>query len=176
MKRVLIAVFALVLVFSAAAAASDNVIRINFQDRDTPVPEGWYPDYHELFGPKENGLVYGWSKAETMTRNRGYTDNVQLATMTHMRNSEVWEIELENGLWDVEVCIGDAWTSTYKLQVEDVVFWDNLTLENREWVIKSKTIEVTDGRLTLSPMDNEKWGTRICYIIIKPTGAERLPE
>ena len=176
-SRVVVLVFALCLAFSAFAAAQE--IRISFQDKATPVPEGWFADYHEEFGPKDNGLVYGWEQPESMTRNRGAEANtwdVLRATMTHMRNGKVWEIELENGTYDVEVCIGDAWASNYSLKAENVVFWHNVRLRNREWMIKSMTVEVTDGRLTLNPLDAAKWETRICWIVIKPNAGEPMPE
>ena len=122
-SRVVVLAFAHCLVFSAFAAAQE--IMITFQDNETPVPEGWLPDYHEEFGPKENGLVYGWEQAETMGRNRDSVDppqantwDVLRATLTHMRNGKVWEIELENGVYDVEICIGDAWASNYSLKAE----------------------------------------------------------
>lgn len=180
-SRVVILAFALCLAFSVLASAQE--IRINFQDKDTPVPEGWFADYHEPFGPKDNGLVYGWEQAETMGRNRDSVDppqantwDVLRATMTHMRNGKVWEIELENGLYDVEICIGDAWTSNYSLKVENVIFWHNVKLRNREWMIKSMTVEVTDGKLTLNPLDAAKWETRLCWIVIKPNAGEPMPE
>ncbi|HKM16877.1 MAG: hypothetical protein GX228_05935 [Firmicutes bacterium] len=182
MSRVIVLIFALFLVFGAFAAAQE--IRINFQDKDTPVPEGWLPDYHEEFGPKDNGLVYGWEQAETMARNRDAADPPQAntwdilrSTMTHMRNGKVWEIELENGLYDVEICVGEAWGTNISLKAENVIFWHNVKTRNREWLIKSMTVEVTDGRLTLNPLDAAKWETRICWIVIKPnTTGEPMPE
>ena len=77
-SRVVILAFALCLAFSVLASAQE--IRINFQDKDTPVPEGWFADYHEPFGPKDNGLVYGWEQAETMGRNRDSVDPPQANT------------------------------------------------------------------------------------------------
>ncbi len=169
MSKIVVVAFVLSLVVSSFAVAAGDVIRINFQNVETPVPEGYFPDYGSIFGVRENGLSYGWSSDhENMARKREFDENVLLDTMNHMRNSEVWEIEVENGTYNVTVAMGDAWESTHTLSVEGVVYWQNLFLENREFVIKTKTIEVEDGRITLSPMDNEKWGTRLCYVIIEP--------
>lgn len=169
MSKIAVFAFALCLILSSLSLAANDVIRINFQNKETAVPEGYFADYGELFDARDNGLTYGWSKINTdMARKRDFDENVLLDTMNHMRNSEVWELEVADGIYNVTVAIGDAWESTHTLAVEEVLYWENAELENREFYIKTKSVEVTDGRLTLSPLDNAKWGTRLCYIIVEP--------
>jgi len=175
LSEVLVVLFVLSMIFSSLslAAADENIIRINFQDTETPVPEGFFADYGEVFGVRDNGLTYGWSKDLTnMARRRAFVESIVLLdTMNHFRNETTWDIELENGLYNVTVAIGDAWESTHSLSVEDVVYWEDLALDGLDFRVLTKTIELTDGQLTISPMDAKKWGTRICYVIIVPVGA-----
>lgn len=169
MSKIAVVAFVLCVVFGSSALA-DNVIQINFQDTETPVPEGFFADYGDIFDLRDNGLTYGWSHDHTsMARQREFPENgVLFNTMNHFRNDTCWEIELENGSYNVTVAIGDGWESTHSLAVEDVTYWEDLTLEGSDFRVDTKTITVTDGRLTITPMDADKWGTRICYVIIEP--------
>ncbi len=148
----------------------DGPLRINFQHRDAPVPDGFLPDFGEVFGLRDNSFAYGWRSDHTdMARQRGFDENGLLFdTMNHFWRGANWEIQLANKIYNVAVAIGDAWESTHSLAVEGVTYWENIPLAGHDFRIATQTITVTDGRLTVTPMDAVRWGTRICYVIIEP--------
>ena len=107
--------------------------RINFQDASTTPPVGYYKDFGEAYGAKEDQLEYGWVTLADGTpidltmpsngvgRNRGeFADlDLRLETIVHMQgndisnwdgnraNEGVWEIAVPNGFYDVAVSVGD---------------------------------------------------------------------
>ena len=61
MCRKLICLTSFVLVLGLAAGfASGQEVSVNFQPQGAPIPEGYLPDYGEVFADRGNGFSYGW--------------------------------------------------------------------------------------------------------------------
>ena len=108
---------------------SDNdLLKINFQDSETNVPEDYVRDVGEAYALRNNGYRYGWMKKDKSAplslvgngRNREKMGvNTLKNTLIHMQygdiqggngiNTEgVWEIELANGHYLVTAGAGDG--------------------------------------------------------------------
>ncbi len=119
-----------------------------------------------------NGLQYGWNMDHTMnTRDRQMLPNQLIDTLTHFRQGGKWEVAIPNGKHEVRVSIGDAgWESRHTLNVEGVNYWNNIYLGEGEFVESTKTVTVSDGRLTLDQGSAWDKATRINYIDIDTKG------
>jgi len=60
-KFIYLASFVMVLGLSVGSASAQSV-KINFQLKGGPVPEGYLPDYGEVFADRGNGFSYGWNR------------------------------------------------------------------------------------------------------------------
>ena len=106
---------------------------VNFQDEATTPPAGYFKDFGEAFGPKSNGLSYGWFNYADNTpldlttpnngvgrnRNNPNVSDLRLNTLVHMQGDDIatwtgnraneayWEITLPNGWYEVAVSVGD---------------------------------------------------------------------
>ncbi|MTD16945.1 choice-of-anchor D domain-containing protein [Nakamurella sp. YIM 132087] len=130
-------------------------------------------------GDQGTGLTYGWVNIGTNTplslegngRNRNTASpsanepDLRLATLVHsqlapsvttgVHTPGAWEIAVPNGSYEVTVGVGDAGTAI------DSSHWLNIENQNAvaafvpasgsKYSIASRTVTVTDGRLTLSP-------------------------
>ena len=157
---------------SPTAAMSE--MKVNFQIRGSALACGYMPDYGDTYGSR-SGETYGWNKDHTdTTRDRQMTSNQLLDTLAHFHSGGVWEVAVPNGEHKVTVGIGDpGYRSTHTLNVEGVNFWQSTRLGASEFVQATKTVTVTDGRLTLDQGSAGDKYTRINYIQINP---DNIPE
>jgi hypothetical protein len=144
-------------------------IKVNFQLRGSPLVCGYTPDYGDTYASRL-GQSFGWNKNHTdTTRDRGMISNQLLDTLAHFHSGGVWEIAVNNGEHKITVGIGDpGYSSTHTLNVEGVNFWNGTRLGAWEFVQATKTVTVTDGRLTLDQGSAPDKATRINYIQIDP--------
>ena len=151
--------------FIAEAMASD--IKINFQAKDSEIPDGYIPDYGEIYGSK-NGYNYGWNTDHSdLTVTEYVYSDLQLNSSCGFHDTGKWVIELENGYYDVTVSVGDlANGTTNTINVEDINFWNDLSLSSNEFLNETKIIQVKDGRLTVDAGYSQDNETRINYIEI----------
>ena len=150
-------------------SVTPSTILINFQPEESTVPAGYEVDAGYTFGDRGNGLTYGWNVSHTSNpRERNNTNPDQrLDTIMHIYAGGVWEIEVDNGEYDVEVTVGDPYYSEPQtINVEGLNYWDALTLASNEFATKSQTVQITDGRITVDCGDAEDKKTRICYLVI----------
>ncbi len=159
-----------------------ETIRINFQDGTAPKVDGYLVDNFEGFGDRGNGQSYGWVTEASATdgdetdatpingsafpgiaineRTGGVFDDYdpRLTGYAHFDlggypTRTAWQIELENGFYEVTVSVGDtggANDSDNRLFIEGALktAW-SATTEFKSQLITA-TVEVADGVLTLS--------------------------
>lgn len=159
------------------------VIAVNFQQSSTAaVPKfpTYWVDAGQIYGPKifpgDSGktMKFGWNVDHGgMTRNRNVnaTDE-RLDTLCHFKAGGIWEVEVRNGDYDVEVGIGDpSAASTYTLNIEGINFWTTYSLNPKSTLVYAsmiKRITVSDGKISVDQGKAENMKTRINYIIISP--------
>ncbi len=159
-----------------AGLAQGQSVKINFQLAGATVPDGYLPDTGQVFGDQGNGFSYGWNRdisADTRDRADAHADQ-RYDTLVHLQKGEdaIWEIELENGDYDLYWVAGDptAVDQTNTFDVEGVVFDDPDGQDNFDEF--TGTVTVTDGRLTLKPGPGSA-NSKICFIDIT---AVEVPE
>ncbi|MHC4726234.1 MAG: hypothetical protein ACYS17_03325, partial [Planctomycetota bacterium] len=109
MSKILISLFTFVLVLGfclATEVAHASEIKINFQSGGAPIPDGYLPDYGEVFDDRGNGWSYGWDKdlkSDARDRNSGNAPDQRYDTINHLQKGApgVWEIELPNGTYNL---------------------------------------------------------------------------
>ncbi len=147
--------------------------QINFQIAGVTPPVGYFADHGDAYGSRGNGLEYGWNVSHVENaRLPGGSADLRLATLCQMRSGGVWEIAVPNGDYAVTVGIGDGGSpSTHTINVEGVNYWSAQALAAGEFVSRTHTITVTDGRLTIDQGAAGYEDTRIDYVLIAATTA-----
>ncbi len=177
-KRMIFLVFLILLLcvgFTAQVAEASEV-KINYQSSGAPIPEGYLPDYGELFGDRDNGWTYGWLqdvKSDARDRNSGNAPDQRYDTINHTQKNDVnkvWEIQLPNGTYNVFLVCGDpSYTDqTNNYDVEGTVLEDpdGQAGSGFDFDEFELTVELTDGRLTVQPTEGAS-NAKICFIEIE---------
>ncbi|MFI7540514.1 Ig-like domain-containing protein [Actinoplanes sp. NPDC049599] len=182
---------------SAAVTATPAAyaLKVNFSDAATAPPAGYVRDSGDAFAAARG---YGWVQLGTATplslagngRNRnpaaGQAD-VRLATLIHAQlpagstgvtTPGSWEAVVPNGTYTVTAAVGDAGTavdSTHWLSIEDqnavAAFTPAASVKH---ATATRTVRVTDGRLTLSPAGGTN--TKLNYVdVASVPGAGAIP-
>lgn len=82
-----------------------------------------------------------------------------------MFNQGKWEMKVENGTYEVTVCAGDEqYNSTPTVNVEGVNYWLGINLGLGEHIEATKTVTVSDGRITMDNEGTEDLVTKINYV------------
>jgi len=128
---------------------------INFQPAGSAVPAGYLADGGAAFGVRGNGFSYGWDAANTTAvRDRNKLADQRYDTLTHTQafGTRKWEIELANGQYSVHLVAGDPqyFDSVYKFNVENTLVVNGTPTTTSRFVEGTKTVNVTDGRLTIT--------------------------
>jgi hypothetical protein len=163
----------LLLVFGLTVGlAGASEIKINFQSAGAPIPEGYLPEYGELFFAHDNGWSYGWNQDITSgarDRNSGNAPDQRYDTLNHFRGA-VWEIEVPNGTYDLFIVCGDpSYTDqTDNIDVEGILLEDPDDQAGTDFDFDefNVTVEVSDGRLTIQPGAGED-NSKICFVDIE---------
>jgi hypothetical protein len=186
---------ALVALPAYAAGPSDVDLTVDFSDAAT-VPGGTdLRDHGEAYGPRTgpyqgSGLTYGWvtlggSAPLSLVgngRNRGGPGDLRLRTLLHaqlpsgspgVKTPGSWELAVPTGAYEVTVAVGDAGTavdSTHWLSIEDqnavAAFTPTSAARHRT---ATRTVTVTDGRLTLSPQRGTN--TKLNHVTVRGLAA-----
>ena len=140
---------------------------INFQPPGVAVPDGFQIDTGQIFSDTTG---FGWSLANAGTRDRNNTASPDQSydTLIHAGPADTWEINLPNGSYTVTVCVGDpSWPdSTNTVLAEGTAIILNGVLSaDQPWIIKSTSVTVTDGRLTLTFAGSDPQA-KLCWIKI----------
>ncbi len=166
-----------------------DVVSVNFQSPEAPVPKGYLVDFGEPYGPRRGvaqgeGLTYGWVREGTSDpvdligqgRDRGRRDDQRQDTFIHMEGWDpavqrtvpaAWELAVPNGRYAVSVSVGDiALNSINTVNVEGVTAIrefrgtpDELFQEN------TVSVNVYDGRLTVDSIGGDN--TKINYLVVR---------
>lgn len=162
--------------------------KVQFLPRDSVPAEGYLPENGTKFAAKEGGFSYGWNQDMTAhVRDRMSTNNTaqqkklaaarRAPTRVHETFSYVdheklkvkafWEIVVPNGRYTVRVIAGDlvAKDSVYAMNVEDRQVFDFIPEDTKRWADGTVTVEVKDGRLTLTDHPNGS-KNKVCSIEI----------
>lgn len=145
-------------------------VRVNFQDKSSPLPSGYVADRGEGYSATRG---YGWvTEASLDTTNHtpinisiggrdrnipGYDQRVD--TLIHMEDTAytaAWEYAVKNGTYAVTVSVGDgnghASNSINTINVEGVRAITNfVSTDDNPFAVKTVLVNVTDGKLTLDP-------------------------
>ena len=155
--------------------AGASEIKINFQSAGAPIPEGYLPDYGNIFADRGNGWSYGWDKnlgSDARDRNSGNAPDQRYDTINHLQKGApaVWEIQLPNGSYNLFMVWGDpSYTDqTSNIDVEGMILTDpdgpvGNGFDFDEFTV---TVEVTDGRLTITTSEGAD-NAKICFLDIE---------
>jgi glucose/arabinose dehydrogenase len=140
-------------------------IRINFQPAGVATPAGYIADTGLVFGAR-SGLSFGWNVSHTdVTRDRNVNSNQLLDTLCHFHSNARWELQLPNGTYNVLASVGDpSFASTHTLVVEGVTYWTARALSANQFLSATRSVSVSDGRLTVTQGSAADKSTRINYL------------
>jgi glucose/arabinose dehydrogenase len=146
---------------------------VNFQLAGAPTPNRYLADTGAVFGNRGGGLFYGWSSNHTdVSRDRDANADQRLDTLVHFHQFQQWEFQLPNGQYDVTASIGDPSNpSSHTLNVEGTNYWTNEFLSPNQFRVQTRTVTVSDGRLTLNQGNAIEKATRINYVHIQGKNA-----
>jgi hypothetical protein len=145
--------------------------KINFEPVGT-TPAGYQPDSGDIYAGRGNGLTYGWNISHTdVVRTRGMNPDPRLDTLCHFHAGGKWEIAVPNGKYNVFVSVGDPSAgSPQTINVEGVNYWTALALNSNQFAQQTKTVTVSDGKLTIDQGAAPDKSTRINYVEITQVG------
>jgi N-acetylneuraminic acid mutarotase len=158
-------------------------LSINFAPKRVPGVEGMLNDVGLLYGDRGDGLIYGWQKDNTKNaRDRNLIGDQSLDTLAMLQvngGRKKWEIELPNGEYDVTVASGDARyvDSVNHINVEGLNVVKTTPSVAHPFNIKTRTITVADGKLTVRPGADAE-NAKINWIRIQTVhtdGGEEVP-
>jgi phage baseplate assembly protein gpV len=160
--------------------------KFNFATEQSAVPFGYTSDFGEAYS-QERG--YGWVEESDFStpldltpngRDRDLVENQLIDTLMHMqypdnsledvvRTPAAWEYDLPNGEYQVQVGVGDAayLDSNHVINIEGVNAIDGfIPMGGNIFIETYKTVEVTDGKLTIDAIGGEN--TKLNYVSIAP--------
>ena len=141
---------------------------VNFQLAGALVPTRYLADTGQVFGDRGNGFSYGWSSDHTdVSRDRNSVADQRLDTLIHFHAGQKWEFALENGIYAVTIAVGDPANNDgiHTINAEGVNFF-NAVPDTNAAQVATRTVVVSDGRLTLDQGAAAEMVTRIDYIQI----------
>ncbi|MHC4632983.1 MAG: discoidin domain-containing protein [Planctomycetota bacterium] len=185
-KLIYLVSFVLVLGLAAGLAGAQSV-NINFQQKGGEIPEGYLPDYGEVFADRGNGFSYGWDmdiQGDARDRGSGNAPDQRYDTLLHLQKGadKIWEIALDNAVYNIFMVCGDpGYTDqTNNFDVEGTVLIDpdgqagaGFSFDEFEL-----TVAVSDGRLTIKPAEGSS-NCKIMFVDIVlaiPRGAPTNPK
>ncbi|UCC97614.1 MAG: hypothetical protein JSW66_17440, partial [Phycisphaerales bacterium] len=184
-KFIYLASFVFVLSLAVGLAGAQEV-HVNFQQQGAAVPDGYLPDYGDVFADRGNGFSYGWDVSVTgdsRDRNNSSSPDQRYDTLIHMEltgGEKTWEIALANGPYLLLIVCGDPSNddSINTLDVEGTVITDPDGPDTYdEYTVN---VVVRDGRLTIKQApDSRNTYAKICFVDIIvdiPLGAARYPD
>jgi hypothetical protein len=138
------------------ASADDFHVHVNFQPPQAQVPAGYVADGGAVFGDRGNGYAYGWDALNISYRDRNniVSPDQRYDTFTHTQlyGARTWELAVPSGQYHVRIVAGDPsnTNSTYGFDVEGASAVAGKPTDASRWVEGTRTVTVTDGRLTVS--------------------------
>lgn len=149
-------------------------IRVNFQLNGADIPEGYLPDYGDVFDDRGNGQKYGWdvdNTANARERNDAHAPDQRYDTFNHLQKPQpagsLWEIEVPNGRYNVYAAVGEAanFDSTFDLTAEGVTIVEGVASDTVRFYEGIGAVTVSDGRLTLGN-GPKAVNNKVCFVEI----------
>ena len=148
-------------------------VKINFQPTGSPVPSGYLKDDGAPYAARGNGYTYGWNEAvlHTRDRNAANSPDQRYDTLNHMQKpanpNAIWEIAVPNGIYLVRIVSGDPdWIdSVFRVAAEGVLTVSGTPTPSTRWIDGTKTVAVTDGRLTITNAEGGQ-NNKLCFVEI----------
>jgi Kelch motif/Calx-beta domain len=154
----------------------DVDVTFNFQPRESAVPRNTLPELGFAYGDRGNGYTYGWNTDNRgNARERNRTSDQRLDTLIQMQagGSFSWNLEVPDGTYDVTIGSGDPRFigDEHHVTAEGTMVMFGKTSSRKPALKATKTITVTDGKLTLAPGPDGK-NTKIQYVRIQSAHEE----
>ncbi len=184
-RKSILLILLLVLCFTFNMTLGQTV-KVNFQARDQgsrEVPEGYLPDYGDLYGDRGNGFSYGWTvDKQASSRDRDIHPDQRYDTHNslNMWNTGMgsWEIDIPNGTYNIYIVGGDPGyvdqTNSYIVEGVEVLDETPYPPGNNFDEYSDIIVTVNDGRLTIDPVEGVGY-IKICFVHITNVGAAVNP-
>lgn len=128
---------------------------VNFTPSSGSIVPGYVRDLGNSFGSRFNGLSFGWSSFRgNGAVNRNSSASPSELYDTYIKNEiGTWQMTVPNGRYKVRVLAGDplGTVSQISWHIEGKSDVSGATSPTRRWVDQTVVVNVTDGRLTLTP-------------------------
>jgi len=149
-----------------------NDLKVSFQPAGAPAVAGYMVDSGQLFAAR-NGQNYGWTADQSdAVIDRDLIANQLLDTHLQVKKGGRWEVAVPNGEYRVTVGVGDAGAaSSNNVWIEGVNLFDYVALPAGQFLARSQTVTVTDGRLLLGIGSQAGGLTRLNYVEVSPAAS-----
>ncbi len=140
---------------------SEGERRFDFGPNNGKPAKGWQRDAGELFS---DGRGYGWlADMSGNLRRRNAVAEGWRDSFLFTRKQDVWECSLENGTYLVTCCVGDSGhpQPSQNVAVEGDALVTDQSTTTGEWLEAETTVEVKDGRLTVT-IGSDRGGGNTC--------------
>ena len=143
----------------AGQVAQADSIRINFTSSPTEVPAGFVNDLGQVYGPRGNGLAFGWSqdnRVNARDRNSASSPDEPHDSFIQIPSRSVrgvsWSIAVANGTYRVHLAAGDPkkTSGVFQISVNGVLAIHGRPTKSAHWVENTVTVVVTNGTITLA--------------------------
>ncbi len=138
-----------------------NSLRFDFAGAGVPKTEGFRRDVGAPFAVERG---YGWTRDLTANhRRRDAVPEAYRDSFLFTRGHDTWECVVENGRYEITVCVGDSGHEqvNQNVAVEGRQVVENETTGAGRFFEKTAEIEVRDGRLTVA-IGKEGGDTNTC--------------
>jgi beta-galactosidase len=134
---------------------ADKSVRLNFQASSIQTPLYYLSDTGAIYGPKANGISYGWNVNNiSNARERNLWPDKLYDGFNHFQKNtpdNFWEAGVKNGTYLVHLVAGDpgSYDGNMKLMAENKLIVDGTPSREKPWIVNQDTVTVKDGRLTI---------------------------
>lgn len=136
--------------------------KIDFQPSGAATYSGYSADVGNTYGVRPNGQTYGWRVSNVgshFDRNSSRSPDQRYDTTAKMSSSDVWEIKVPNGWYNVDIYVGDAWNrdADHRINVEGkLAVRVKPTYSEKYFGEGHIRLYVSDGKLTLTSASGAK--------------------
>jgi hypothetical protein len=148
-------------------------LHVQFGPAKTAPADGYVVDAGGTFAEHGHDLSYGWTDrraAKPLARKASpLAPDARYNTLVSVRPDAAWEIAVPNGVYEVTLVAGDARAKrgAYGFDAEGTAALRGETTAEQRWVEGKATVEVTDGRLTITSAEGFR-KNRLNFIDVKP--------
>ena len=160
--------------FSPAAPAFSA--KIDFKPASASTFSGYLADTGKTYGDRGNGRTYGWKSDNSSShydRNSSQSPDQRYDTTALMSSSDVWEMKVPKGWYDVDVYVGDANKGGADLRINvegKLTAWVQLHYPEKRFGEGHIKLYVSDGKLSVSTGSGAK-NNSIAFLHINSTSA-----